>query len=69
MKHATEKKLNAVYSFYNVANTMSITELMGDALILAKHQGGGADVFNCLDLMQVSLSLGLGLNFAILFIH
>ena len=53
MKHPTETKLYAVYSFYNVANTMSMAELMGDALILAKY-AQGADVFNCLDLMQVS---------------
>eukprot|EP00949_MAST-11_sp_MAST-11-sp1_P002788 g2788.t1 len=46
-KHST---LFAVYSFYNVAQTVSLTELMRDALILAKNNG--ADVFNCLDLMD-----------------
>ena len=46
-KHST---LFAVYSFYNVAQTVSLTELMKDALILAKNNG--ADVFNCLDLME-----------------
>ncbi len=51
MKHATEKKLHAVYSFYNVANTMTFTELMNDSLILAKHSQN-ADVFNCLDVMK-----------------
>lgn len=46
-KHST---LNAAYSFYNVATTVGITELMRDCLILAKAEGH--DVFNALDLME-----------------
>lgn len=44
------KKLNAVYSYYNVAKTVSIVDMMRDLLILARDEG--ADVFNALDLMQ-----------------
>ncbi len=36
MSHPTHKKLRAAYSFYNVANTVSWTDLIGDALVLAK---------------------------------
>jgi glycylpeptide N-tetradecanoyltransferase len=55
--------LNAVYSYYNVATTMTLEELMGDCLILAK--AAGADVFNCLDLMEnkkflAELKFGVG---------
>jgi len=42
--------LNAAYSFYNVATSVDLTELMRDSLILAKQ--GGSDVFNALDLME-----------------
>ena len=42
--------LCAVYSFYNVAGTVDMTTLMNNSLILAKING--ADVFNCLDLME-----------------
>jgi glycylpeptide N-tetradecanoyltransferase len=44
------KTLCAVYSFYNVANTVDMVELMNNSLILAKKNG--ADVFNCLELME-----------------
>jgi hypothetical protein len=45
----------AAYSFYNVPNTVDLTELMRDALILAvKHE---FDVFNALDIFQVTLAL------------
>ena len=44
----THKKLNAVYSYYNVANTMAFEDLIRDALVLARNEG--ADVFNALDL-------------------
>ncbi|TFJ87260.1 hypothetical protein NSK_001592 [Nannochloropsis salina CCMP1776] len=47
--------LNAVYSFYNVATTMSLTSLMREALILAKQRD--VDVFNALDLMENQLFL------------
>lgn len=50
MKHAKHKELSAVYSYYNIAGTMTNTELMLDALVLAKK--GGADVFNALNVMQ-----------------
>lgn len=43
-------KLNAVYSYYNVANTVSVEALMQDLLILAREEG--ADVLNALDLME-----------------
>ena len=46
-KHST---LFAAYSFYNVARTVDLTELMRDCLILAKN--GGFDVFNALNLME-----------------
>ncbi|OYW80702.1 MAG: hypothetical protein B7Z19_02350 [Polynucleobacter sp. 32-46-5] len=32
-------KLNAVYSYYNVAKTMSMVDLMRDLLILAREEG------------------------------
>mmetsp|Transcript_7173 Transcript_7173/g.17840 ORF Transcript_7173/g.17840 Transcript_7173/m.17840 type:complete len:533 (+) Transcript_7173:171-1769(+) len=46
-KHNT---LHAAYSFYNVATTVDLTELMRDCLILAKNEGH--DVFNALNLME-----------------
>jgi glycylpeptide N-tetradecanoyltransferase len=42
--------LYAAYSFYNVATVTPFEDLMKDALILAKISG--ADVFNCLNLME-----------------
>ena len=50
MKNQDYDKLCAVYSFYNVANTVDMVDLMNNSLILAKKNG--ADVFNCLDLME-----------------
>ena len=55
--------LHAAYSFYNVATSLQLTELMRDCLILAKN--GGADVFNALNLMEndqflSELKFGLG---------
>jgi len=46
LKSPKHTKLNAAYSWYNVASTHPLTELMRDSLILAKNQG--FDVFNCL---------------------
>lgn len=46
-KHAM---MNAAYSFYNVATTVPLKDLMNDALVLAK--GEGQDVFNALNLMR-----------------
>eukprot|EP01039_Chlorochromonas_danica_P008336 gene8335-9189_t len=45
-------KLHAVYSYYNVATTISLEDLMRDLLVLARNEG--ADVFNALDLMENS---------------
>jgi len=42
--------LKAAYSYYNVASTVSLDDLMYDALILAKQLD--FDVFNALDLMD-----------------
>tara|TARA_B110000208_G_C11315136_1_gene264016 strand:- start:7 stop:480 length:474 start_codon:yes stop_codon:yes gene_type:complete len=50
INHPRHNTLCAVYSFYNVANTVDMIELMNNSLILAKKNG--ADVFNCLDLME-----------------
>ena len=43
--------LKAAYSYYNVATTCKLDELMYDALILAKQLD--FDVFNALDILQV----------------
>lgn len=45
--HPKHSKLNAVYSYYNVATTMPFVDLMRDALIIARNNG--ADVFNALN--------------------
>jgi glycylpeptide N-tetradecanoyltransferase len=45
-----DETLHAAYSYYNVATSMPLTELMRDALILANK--GGSDVFNALTLME-----------------
>jgi glycylpeptide N-tetradecanoyltransferase len=44
------KTLHAAYSFYNVATSVSLVELMQDALIMAKQTD--FDVFNALTLMD-----------------
>ncbi len=36
LRHETHKILNVAYSYYFVPNTVSITELMSDALVIAK---------------------------------
>mmetsp|Transcript_21151 Transcript_21151/g.61518 ORF Transcript_21151/g.61518 Transcript_21151/m.61518 type:complete len:502 (-) Transcript_21151:394-1899(-) len=43
-------KLRAAYSFYNVATSVSLVELMRDCLVLAKRES--QDVFNALNLME-----------------
>jgi len=48
--HPKHNKLNAAYSYYNVANTISLHDLFKDMLSLAKAKD--VDVFNCLDLMD-----------------
>ena len=52
-KHPT---LFAAYSFYNVATSVDLAELMRDCLILAKNEGH--DVFNALNLMENERFLG-----------
>lgn len=50
MHHPTHKQLKAAYSFYNVATSTSLLDLINDALISAKNLN--FDVFNALDLME-----------------
>jgi glycylpeptide N-tetradecanoyltransferase len=50
LKHEKHKTLRVAYAFYNVANTVSMEELMKNALILAKQKD--LDVFNALDIME-----------------
>lgn len=60
------QKMNAVYSFYNVATSMSLPELM--EMSLMKARDSDVDVFNALDLMENltfldQLKFGLGDGF------
>jgi len=48
--HPRYKALKAAYSFYNVATKCDLTELMNDALVLARNEE--FDVFNALNLME-----------------
>ncbi|KAG6965575.1 hypothetical protein JG688_00007144 [Phytophthora aleatoria] len=48
--HDKHNKLNAAYSFYNVATSVPLTDLMNDTLIMAKKDD--FDVFNALSLMD-----------------
>lgn len=50
MHHPNHKQLKAAYSFYNVATSTSMLDLMNDGLISAKNLN--FDVFNALDLME-----------------
>ncbi|ODN06142.1 Glycylpeptide N-tetradecanoyltransferase 1 [Orchesella cincta] len=50
VNNPVHKSIKAAYSFYNVAGSMSLQDLMFDALILARNEG--FDVFNALDLMD-----------------
>jgi glycylpeptide N-tetradecanoyltransferase len=50
IKHEKYKTLNAAYSFYNIAKTVPLKDLMHDCLTLAKLRG--CDVFNALDVME-----------------
>lgn len=50
LKHPEHKILNVAYSYYHVPGKYTATELMKDALILAKNKG--YDVFNCLDVQH-----------------
>ena len=46
----SKETLYAAYSYYNIATSMDLTELMRDALVLANATG--IDVFNALNLME-----------------
>ena len=48
--HEKHSVLNAAYSYYNVATTVPLKQLMNDLLIFAKQQD--FDVFNALDIME-----------------
>lgn len=50
LRHPTHKILNVAYSYYNVPNKHSITDLMADALVLARQKD--YDVFNALDVHE-----------------
>ncbi|TKR67497.1 hypothetical protein L596_023645 [Steinernema carpocapsae] len=50
MRHEKHKELRAAYAYYNVATSISLTQLMQDALIIAKQLD--FDVFNALNLME-----------------
>jgi glycylpeptide N-tetradecanoyltransferase len=50
INHPIHKTLRAAYSFYNVAKSTPLDQLLNDALILAKKLD--YDVFNALDLMD-----------------
>ena len=50
LKHEVHKLLKVAYAYYNVANTVSLEELMRNSLIIAKQKE--FDVFNALDIMQ-----------------
>ncbi|XP_062900200.1 glycylpeptide N-tetradecanoyltransferase 2 isoform X2 [Mobula hypostoma] len=50
MHHPVHKNLKAAYSFYNVHTETPLSDLMNDALIIAKSKG--FDVLNALDLME-----------------
>ena len=49
LKHPVHRSLHVAYSFYTVPGQFTMTELMKDALILARNKG--YDVFNALDIM------------------
>ena len=48
--HEKHSVLNAAYSYYNVATTVPLKQLMNDLLVFAKQQD--FDVFNALDIME-----------------
>ena len=50
LNHEKHKTLNAAYSFFNVANTVTVKTLIKTALILANSFG--FDVYNALDIME-----------------
>mmetsp|Transcript_8940 Transcript_8940/g.6707 ORF Transcript_8940/g.6707 Transcript_8940/m.6707 type:complete len:161 (+) Transcript_8940:1008-1490(+) len=50
LKHVEIRNLRAAYSFYHVPKKHTLTQLIKDALIIAKKKG--YDVFNALDVME-----------------
>lgn len=50
LRHDKHKLLKVAYSYYNVPGKHSLTDLMKDALVLAKN--ADFDVFNALDVMD-----------------
>lgn len=50
LRHEVHKVLNVAYSYYNVANTVTMEELIRNALIIAKQRD--FDVFNALDILD-----------------
>lgn len=50
--HPDHDKINACFSYYNVATSMPIKDLINNAIIMAQKEG--YDVYNCLDLMDNS---------------
>ncbi|CAJ0950498.1 unnamed protein product, partial [Mesorhabditis belari] len=63
LQHPIHKKLNIAYSFYNIATSVSLQELMEDALILANIES--FDVFNALNMTHLEeifrpLKFGIG---------
>ena len=44
----THDHLNAAYSFYNIATSVTLVELMNDTLFVAKRES--MDVFNALEM-------------------
>lgn len=50
LNHDIHKTLFAAYSFFNVANSLTLKELTKNALIFAKNEG--FDVYNCLNIMD-----------------
>lgn len=50
LKHDKHKLLKVAYSYYNVPGKHTLTELMRDAICLAKKKE--YDVFNALDIME-----------------
>lgn len=50
LHNTSHSSLKAAYSYYNIANTVSMYDLFREALVVARDQG--YDVFNALDLME-----------------
>ncbi|CEF67414.1 Glycylpeptide N-tetradecanoyltransferase 2 [Strongyloides ratti] len=63
VSHPKHKEIKAAYSFYNVATTVSYTQLLNDALIFASENK--FDVFNALNVMDNSEDVLKELKFGI----